>query len=475
MPYDQKLANKKGCAILKRKLILALILTVSLTFGTFGTAMAVTKTAAAVKAVKVTSQKTVQLEGNWAPATLQAMNNLIAKNGKNSPSYNPNKKPYAVFDWDNTCCYADTEEHTLIYQLENLKYKMTPDEFRTAFTTGNNAPIPTTDFVDPYKNEDGKSVNITKIADDVCNDYKYFWDNYKGLNPNAANSMTLTQIKNTDQFKDFEAKFWFTYSAMDSTFGYDISWTWLLNFFAGYTPDEAKALATEAVLYSTTEKIQNDFFDSPLAGEAGIIKNSDPNIDNYFRQGLRATPEMESLMHTLRANGIDVYVCSASLDSVIRGFASSDKFGYNVPDENVIGMKLNVTDNKYVPSIPDTNTYAINAKHGKAVNINNILAQKKGYNPILIGGDSDGDYEMMTELSGFNKVTMLNNFSPLQMVLLINRVKGGNFGALCKIAASQMGMPNPSLVLQGRDENTGSWVPYESTLRLGKTSYQLVK
>ena len=413
--------------------------------------------------------------GNWAPATRLAINNLIAKNGKNSPTYKSNKKPYVVFDWDNTNCYADVEESALIYQLENLKYKMTPAEFRIAFTSGNNAAIPETNFLDPYKNEAGQPVNITKVANDVCKDYQFFWDNYRGLNPKATNNMTLAQIKNSDQLKDFEAKFWFTYSAMDVTFGQDIDYTWALNFFTGYTPAEVKTLATQAIDYAAGQKIQNVYFDSTLPGETGIIKNSNAAIGNYFRQGLRSTPEMKNLMSSLRVNGVDVYICTASLDSVVKGFASTAKYGYNVPDENVIGMHLNVVDKKYVSAIPDTTTYAINVKQGKAVNINNLLAQKKGYNPILIAGDSDGDYEMMTELSGFNNVKKINDLDPLQMVLIVNRLKGGNIGALCKIAAGQMGLPNQTIVLQGRDEYTGKWVPYESTLKLGKTSYQLVK
>lgn len=39
---------------------------------------------------------------------------------------------------------------------------------------------------------------------------------------------------------------------------------------------------------------------------------------------------------------------------------------------------------------------------------------------------------------------------------------------LCKIAADQIGESNPSVVLQGRDENTGMWINSEKTLKLGK-------
>ncbi|AET69961.1 hypothetical protein Desor_4556 [Desulfosporosinus orientis DSM 765] len=415
-------------------------------------------------------------KGNWAPATRQALQRLIQSNGLNSSDYNPNQKPYVVFDWDNTCVYADTEESTLIYQLENLKYKMTPEQFRIAFTSGNNASIPETDFLAPYLNEEGQPVNITKIANDVCNDYQFFWDNYRGLNPNAAHDMTLAEIKETEQLKDFEAKFWFTYSAMDITFGYDISWTWLLNFFTGYTPAELGNLVSEAVDYAALQDIKNVYFDSNLPGEAGIIKNSNPELGNYFRQGLRATQEIKDLMTTLRENGIDVYISTASLDGVIRGFASNPKYGYNVPADHVIGMRLNLDNHgRYLSTIPDPDTYAINAKHGKAVNINNLLVQEKGINPIMIIGDSDGDYEMMTDLSGYNDVYRINHLPPVKMVVIINRLKSGTIRELCVSAASQIGCPYPFILLQGRNENTGTWIPNEKTIKLGKSEPVLLK
>lgn len=429
-------------------------------------------------AAAVESKSQVLDTGRWAPGTYAAIQKLIDKNGKNSPDYNPAKKPYAVFDWDNTCGYSDTEENLLIYQVDHLKYKMTPEQFRQAFSSGDNATIPEKNFKESlFKNEAGQPVNIAQITNDVCADYEFFWNNYRGLNSNAANDLTLAEIRATDQFKDFKAKFWFTYYALDETFDFDISWTWLLNFFQGYTPEELKALTVEATDYGLGLKIENVYFDSPetLPGAAGVIKNSG-KLGNYFRQGLRITPEITNLMNVLRANGIDVYVSTASLGDVIRGYAANAKYGYNVPEENVLGMRLVLdSSGRYKAEIPDKAQYAINAKHGKTVNINNFLVAKHRSNPMLICGDSDGDYDMMAEFTGLNGVKKINDFPATQMVLIVNRVKGGNIGALSKIAASQIGAGQPVVVLQGRDENTGMWLPMEKTLRLGKSSLELVK
>ncbi|ATW24297.1 haloacid dehalogenase-like hydrolase [Candidatus Formimonas warabiya] len=455
------------------KSVLSVILALSLVLPVgSGAALAAASANTAGQSQMVSSGLPTLDQGRWAPNAYKAVQSLIDQNGKKNPNYNAAQKPYAVFDWDNTCVYADTEEHTLIYQLNNLKYKMTPEQFRYAFTHGDNALIPETNFVeDTFKNQAGEPVNITKIADDLCKDYQFFWDNYKGLNPNATNDLTLEQIQSTDQFKDFKAKFWFTYYALDVTFDFDISWTWLLNFFTGYTPAELKALTVEAVDWALAQESKKVYFDSPesLPGEAGVILNSDPDFGNYFRQGLRLSTEVTNLMNVFRANGIDVYISTASLNDVIRAVAGNPKYGYNVPEQNVIGMQLTLDANgRYQSEIPDKTKYAINAKHGKAVNINNILVPKHQSNPIFIAGDSNGDYGMMVELSGLNNVEKINNLPPTKLVLIINRLKTDELYDLCKIAEGQLQSKTPQVVLQGRDENTGMWIPTAKTLKLGK-------
>ncbi len=45
--------------------------------------------------------------GNWLPQNREAINNMIEKYGKDNAHYNPDNKPLAVFDFDNTCIYND--------------------------------------------------------------------------------------------------------------------------------------------------------------------------------------------------------------------------------------------------------------------------------------------------------------------------------------------------------------------------------
>jgi hypothetical protein len=411
-------------------------------------------------------------KGKWAPKTHDAIKKLIQENaGK--------KEAYAVFDWDNTCIYPDTEENLFIYQIENLAFKMTPDEFNYAFNhytdTGRdtNLPIPKDPFVAPYLSVDGKTINIDPITDDVVADYTYFYNNYRNLNPNAAGNLTLDQIKETDQFKDFKAKMWFTYSALYDSFAINVSYTWIMYvMFPGLTADEARDLVVKASDWGMSRESKKVYFDSPttLPGKAGAVSNT--NAGNYFRNALRLTPEMGALIETMENNKIPVYISTASLQDIIDAVATHPKYGYNLPEGRVLGMRLKKDEKgRFLPEYDTTGGYTINSVDGKTVNINKILVPKFQANPIMIAGDSDGDYFMMTELSGVNGVKKANEYKPLKLILVVNRLKGGNIGAICKIADAQLSgnvAGETMVVLQGRDENTGQWIPTEKTLKLGK-------
>ena len=142
--------------------ILCLILSIFIGFATpgFSTVFAETNTN-----VQILDQ------GRWSPDTYKAIQNLIDVNGIKSTGYNPNKKPYAVFDWDNTCVFNDTEESLIMYQINHLAYKMTPEEFSAAIRIN----VPSSDFKEGYENADKEKINIEKIGSDIYSDYKYLY------------------------------------------------------------------------------------------------------------------------------------------------------------------------------------------------------------------------------------------------------------------------------------------------------------
>ena len=55
----------------------------------------------------------------------------------------------------------------------------------------------------------------------------------------------------------------------------------------------------------------------------------------------------------------------------------------------------------------------------------------------------------------------------MRLALILNRVKGGPIGTLCRLAVGQMDRGTPRYILQGRDESTGLFLPRPETILLG--------
>ncbi|MFJ8257568.1 haloacid dehalogenase-like hydrolase [Peribacillus asahii] len=380
-------------------------------------------------------------QGKWAQDTYGAIQDLINEYGAKSSKYKIEKKPYAIFDWDNTSIMNDTEEALFFYQIDHLKFDLTPEEFYTVLKTN----IPEGPFSKDYKNSSGELVTLEAITNDLKRDYEYLYHHYKGL----KGSQSLDAIRATDYFQDFKVKLYFLYKAIGDTYSTDISYPWVLYLFSNMSVEEVQQLAETSNDLNLGAGISEEKLTSPqpLHGDAGVVSVSHIN-------GLRLAPEISNLMHTFQNNGIDVYVVSASMEEVVEVFASNPKYGYNLPEENVFGMRLKKEAGNIKPVYEEN--YPFTAGHGKPETIINEISSKKGgYGPIFVAGDSNTDYEMLTE------------FKDTKLRLIINRVSGGKIGELSKLAASRMGKNNAKYVLQGRNENTGLWIPTEYTIKLG--------
>jgi phosphoserine phosphatase len=387
--------------------------------------------------------------GKWDPGTRVQIQKMIDANGKDSSGYNPAKKPYAVFDWDQTCIFNDTEESLFRYMIDNVAFKASPAEFSMAIRNA----IPKDDFSKSFNNQDGKPVNIDLIAADLDADYRFLYNNYI-----LSQRMTLDEIKATEEFIDFRGKLAYLYEAIGGTFSADVSYPWVLYLFVGMTEAEVRAIAekaNDAALHDSlgTYTITSS---SKRPGKAGVVSLSG------YKWGLRLAPEMSNLMNVLRESGFDVYVCSASHETVVRVFAGLPKYGYNVPPENVIGMKTRMENGVYQGEYDYSGDYPQTQQKGKSKAIQQILVSKYGYGPVFVAGDSQGDFNMATE------------FSDTQLTLIINRLRSDDFGKLGLLAIEQLGANRARYVLQGRDENTGQFRPSTSTIKMGADAEALL-
>lgn len=385
----------------------------------------------------------------WSAFNAGELNHVLQSLGKTSSGYNASKKPYAVFDWDNTCIMNDCEEALLVHQIDKLAYKLNPQEFAEVLRTG----VPNGPFkVEAgYKNVEGQPVLMEDLAADIEADYRWLYANYKGF----AGAMSIEQIHASEQFKDFRAKLYFMYDAICDSHPIEVGYKWIIYFYKNMTPAEVQAMAeasNDLNLGDALRKVKMPSSDK-IPGKTGQVVAS-----HFF--GLRIHSEMVNLMNTLRADGFDVYVSTASLDDVVRVFAGHAKYGYNVPPENVIGLRLEMQDGKY------TNVYRagwpFNWGPGKTTAIQRELVAKKGYGPSVVLGDSDGD------------AWMLKDFADTKVGVVVNRLKTGEIGERSKSAAASIGQSGARFILQGRNESTGIFVPDEKTLKYGKTESKLL-
>ena len=352
-------------------------------------------------------------EGRWVPENKEILSKLIDDN--------KNQGHYVVFDWDYTSIYQDTQENLFRYQIDNLKFDMTPKEFAKAIRK----EIPLDNFAKGYENAKGEKINITKIGNDLDKRYAFLYENYI-----KNKKMSLDEIKKTEEFKDFRGKLAFLYEAIGGTFSHDIAYPWVLYLFNGMTKEEVQKLAKEANDYGIGDKLGKYTIESSdkLLGEAGKIVYE-------YKSGLRTQPEIANLFHEFQKNGIEVYIVSASLEDIVKVFASDKSYGYNLKPENVYGMRLEMNKDKYLSQYkkgyPQTQT------KGKVETINKFLKPKHGgKDPILVAGDSGGDENMLTEYKGTK-------------VLLLMKRKG----KLDDVAKDKRAL------IQRRNEQTGLLVP----------------
>jgi phosphoserine phosphatase len=286
---------------------------------------------------------------------------------------------------------------------------MDPETFAAVIPEAAGATLDGTDVT--VLSEDYGSVVIADLAADIESEFAYLYDTYEGLGC-ASDCKTLDEIKETPEYQDLIAKLPFLYDGLTETdgVGANYSYPWVTFFYAGYTLDEVKPLAREAFDEQSAVTIEKIKLTSPesLPGEAGVLSFS-------YKAGVRATPEISGLMAMMREAGFDVWVITASFEGTVQSVSEPDAYGYEVPNDHVIGNRLKQdADGKYLPEVDDSEGYAITYRQGKADVLRNLV----GKAPIFAAGDSDTDFEMMT------------SFAETKMSLVVNRLKGGDIGSL---------------------------------------------
>ncbi len=385
---------------------------------------------------------------NWDPYNRVSIEKLLESYGKDSQGYNPDKRPYAVFDWDNTMVFLDIEEATFIYQLENLRYGATPEQMNAALRM----QVPLTDFSKAYNNAAGQSLNIDLVAGDAADSYAWLYANYKGL----KGSMPIEEIKKDPHYMNFIAKTRYLYDAIGDTFDVSVSYPWVLYQFAGMNEKQVRQLVNETIEWQLKQPVEKVKWTSPasLPGAAGVVSVS-------WKNGLRLVPEMQDLFRAFREAGIDIWICTASFVDVVKEISSNPKYGYFGLEDRVVGMELE-RDAAGMIQVEFRQGYDQTQGKGKTKAIERFIVSKYGYGPIFVAGDSEGDMNMMQD------------FPDTKLVLIINRLKGKDIATLSKQAFESYGKPDPRVLLQGRNDNTGLFVQSQAHFKFGATEGKIL-
>ncbi len=389
--------------------------------------------------------------GRWDSFNLDQINQLIARLGKSSPGYNSAKPPYIVMDWDNTSVFLDIEEASLIYQLENLVFGATPAQLDVALRVN----IPKTAFVAGFNNAAGQPVSIDSVAPDIVASYTWLYENYSGLKGNKP----LSEVRQNPHYTAFITKLRYLYEAIGDTFDHNTAYPWVTYLFVGMTEAQVRQLTRDTIAWQVQQPVAKVKWISPAAlpGKAGVVSVS-------WKNGLRLVPEMQDLYAVFRKAGFDVWVCSASFVDVIKEISSNPAFGYNNPVDRVLAMELE-RDAAGVLQAEFRRGYDQTQGTGKTSNIKRFLVSKYGYGPSFIAGDSEGDQNMMAD------------FADTQKVLIVNRLRDpkSDIGKFSALAVQNYGKPETRYLLQGRDDNTGLFVPSQLHTPLGAAQGKLLK
>ena len=208
----------------------------------------------------------------------------------------------------------------------------------------------------------------------------------------------------------------------------------------GMTRAELDRLAELNIDAALTEDIQQYTLTSPksAAGKAGQVQAA-------YRKGIRLHPEIQGLFRCLERHGITPYICSASQEDGVRVFACTPKYGYCLKPEQVFGRRRlqdergRFTDERDY-SIPQT------WQEGKAEAIRTLIAPRHGGKaPVLIAGDSDGDFYMMDTFK----------VDALLLILYRNQAPDTRLYPLILHGYAERENAAAQVIVQHRNESTG--------------------
>ncbi len=389
------------------------------------------------------SAATLLKSDRWDPIVRQTLNDMMTAAGSTSPAWDATVRPYAVFDFDNTVSILDVEEQLAIYQLEHLRFAVAPEKMYDVLTTG----IPD---VNMKLGKDYGDLTVAQVAADAAAAYGKLCA--KGwVAVDGRNAGEMDRWLASDDWKEFATKARWLYDAIGDSMDVSVSYPWITYWFTGMSSKQVHDLALEAfTMYARASQDPAFWSKKKWTSPASYPGAGAGQLSVSHKQGITVSPEMRELFAALDANGIDVWICSASYLDVITAAVKA----FDLPGVDGVMAMTNRKDGIVYANAYDYAYHAQTQGVGKAETIDKLVRPLyRGAGPVLVAFDSQGDFNFCSEY----RDTMVG--------LCLNRARKDDAGLLAAVALWQ-NAGNVTLadaaragdiryVLQGRNENGG--------------------
>jgi len=326
---------------------------------------------------------------------------------------------YAVFDFDMTCPIGDCGHCTLDQVIKELAFAFSPDDAEEVFLSD----VPDADIpLDPAY----PKATMRNVVCDCADLHRELLE--------MARTRPLAEVRRTEAFTAFASKVRFLRKRVPRTYGAAFGYPWNKRFYNGMTRERFAELVHRAVEAGAKEGFRRGCWRTPAryAGRSGVVEVP-------MLLGFTVPPEITELLSALRAHGISVYVVSGSFyDKVVA--AADPRHGTGFKPDEILGSHIQTDARGRLTGRLDPR-FAFPWADGKPDVIRQLLATRHhGRDPIMVLGDSDGDYAMLTAFTNMEVGVIFNTKLPPSSKL-------GKLNA--DILA---GRADPRFVLQGRDE-----------------------
>lgn len=267
-------------------------------------------------------------------------------------------RKYAIFDFDRTCISNDIQEMIYVYQAKKFHYRISDETFKEITNISNHIKKTAPGIYDIAK----------KIEDDVIENYSSIYNkNYKKRDVNIY-----------DLF--YKGMLWLLEIA-NTYIGNHFNYQWVLKYLWNFEETEIINLASEAYKYNRQLLVR------------GILEQDEflftIDAKPTLRSGVDINNDILELMKYLKNLGVDIYILSASSQAAVLGVVEITDFASLISKDNIIAQKTSMKVTGEILPIDE----------GKEKIIRKDLQPKYGgKDPILIAGDSMGDFWMLNML-----------------------------------------------------------------------------